>query len=105
MFTFIKQLFGFDKPTMKEAGVQLEQATYKVPESVATTPMPLVVEIAPVETPAVIKKPAVAEAKAEPVKKARKPQTPKAVVEKQDAKKAAPVKKTAAKHNPKPKQI
>lgn len=30
MFTFIKKLFGFDQPTMKEAGVQLEQAPYKV---------------------------------------------------------------------------
>jgi len=39
MFTFIKKLFGFDQPTMKEAGVQIEQAPYKVPEPVAPTPV------------------------------------------------------------------
>ena len=96
MFTFIKQLFGFDKPTMKEAGVQLEQAPYKVPEPAATTPIPLAVEVAPVAAPAVIEKPVVAETPAEPVKKARKPRTPKTVVEKPVVKKAAPVKKAAA---------
>jgi hypothetical protein len=100
MFTFIKQLFGFDKPTMKEAGVQLEQAPYKVPEPASTTPIPLAVEIAPVAEslaePVVIEKPAVAETQAAPVKKARKPRTPKAAVEKPVVKKAAPVKKAAA---------
>jgi hypothetical protein len=30
MFTFIKKLFGFDKETMKDAGVQIEQAPYKI---------------------------------------------------------------------------
>lgn len=38
MFTFIKKLFGFDQPTMKDAGVQIEQAPYKVPEPVVVTP-------------------------------------------------------------------
>ncbi len=93
MFTFIKQLFGFDKPTMKDAGVQLEQAPYKVPEPAATTPVPLVVETAPVVEPVTAP---VAEIKEEPVKKARKPRAPKAVVETPVVKKAAPVKKAAA---------
>ena len=98
MFTFIKQLFGFDKPTMKEAGVQLEQAPDKVPEPASATPIPVVVEVAPVAAPVVIEKPVVAETPAEPVKKARKPRTPKVVapVEKPAVKKAAPVKKAAA---------
>ena len=100
MFTFIKQLFGFDKPTMKDAGVQLEQAPYKVPEPAATTPIPMTFDVAPVAeslaSPVVIEKPAVVETPAEPVKKARKPRTPKAVVEKPAVKKAAPVKKAAA---------
>jgi hypothetical protein len=30
MFGYLKKLFGFDKETMKEAGVQIEQAPYKV---------------------------------------------------------------------------
>lgn len=30
MFTFIKKLFGFDKETMQNAGVQIEQVPYKV---------------------------------------------------------------------------
>ncbi len=30
MFKFLKNLLGFDKETMKEAGVQIEQAPYKV---------------------------------------------------------------------------
>ncbi len=42
MFTFIKKLFGFDQPTMKEAGVQIEQAPYKVPEPVTPPPSPVV---------------------------------------------------------------
>jgi hypothetical protein len=98
MFTFIKQLFGFDKPTMKDAGVQLEQAPYKVPEPIAPTHM--VFDVAPVAeslaAPVVFEKPAVVETPAEPVKKARKPRAPKAVAEKPAAKKAALVKKAAA---------
>jgi hypothetical protein len=103
MFTFIKQLFGFDKPTMKEAGVQLEQAPYKLPEPPATTPIPLVVEKSAFEDYADIalaQRPdpvaTVTEVKEEPVKKARKPRAPKAVAEKPVVKKAAPVKKAAA---------
>jgi hypothetical protein len=98
MFTFIKQLFGFDKPTMKEAGVQLEQAPYKIPEPAVNTPIPLVAEVAPIAeslaAPVVVEKPAVVETPAEPVKKARKPRAPKA--EKSTTKKAALVKKAAA---------
>lgn len=30
MFEFLKKLFGFDKETMKDARVQIEQAPYKV---------------------------------------------------------------------------
>ena len=100
MFTFIKQLFGFDKPTMKEAGVQLEQAPYKVPEPAATTPIPMAFDVAPVAeslaAPVVVEKPTVVETQAAPVKKARKPRTPKVAVEKPVVKKAAPVKKAAA---------
>jgi hypothetical protein len=96
MFTFIKQLFGFDKPTMKDAGVQLEQAPYKVPEPIAPTHM--VFDVAPVAeslaAPVVFEKPAVVETPAEPVKKDRKPRAPKA--EKSTTKKAALVKKAAA---------
>jgi hypothetical protein len=101
MFTFIKQLFGFDKPTMKEAGVQLEQAPYKVPEPVATTPIPLVAETSVVtEALAVgsmVQQPTV-ETTTATAKKTRKPRAPKVItpVEKTTAKKAAPVKKAAA---------
>ena len=90
MFTFIKKLFGFDQPTMKAAGVQLEQAPYKVPEPAAPTPIPLVVEPAPVIEPVIEPVTApVVEIKEELAKKARKPRTP-------STKKAAPVKKAAA---------
>jgi len=34
MFKFLKNLLGFDKETMKEAGVQIEQAPYKVEPTV-----------------------------------------------------------------------
>jgi hypothetical protein len=101
MFTFIKQLFGFDKPTMKDAGVQLEQAPYKVPEPAATTPIPLVVETAPVIEPVlapVVESVTAPVVEAAPAKKPRKPRAPKVVVEtvKVATKKAAPVKKAAA---------
>ena len=104
MFTFIKQLFGFDKPTMKDAGVQLEQAPYKVPEPAATTPIPLAVEVAPVaESLAVISivQQPTAETTTTPAKKPRRPRKPRAPkveapVAKPAVKKAAPVKKAAA---------
>jgi len=86
MFTFIKKLFGFDQETIKAAGVQIEQAPYKVPEPVA--PIPLVPEAVPmvaVEKPAPV-------VEAAPAKPARKPRAPKAPV----AEKATPVKKAAA---------
>jgi hypothetical protein len=44
MIGFLKKLFGGDATTNKEAGVQIEQAPYKVPEPAATTPVPLVTE-------------------------------------------------------------
>ena len=98
MFTFIKQLFGFDKPTMKDAGVQLEQAPYKVPEPAATTPIPLVETTLVTEALAVIStvQQPTAETTTAPTKKPRKPRAPKAVAEKPAAKKAALVKKAAA---------
>jgi hypothetical protein len=89
MFTFIKKLFGFDQATMKEAGVQIEQAPYKIPEPAAITPIPMVVE-------SVQESIIVNEQNTNPVthpttKKQRGPK-PKNTV----AKKAAPVKKAAA---------
>jgi hypothetical protein len=101
MFTFIKQLFGFDKPTMKDAGVQLEQAPYKVPEPAAVTPIPLVVETTLVTealaVTSMVQQPAT-ETTTAPTKKPRKPRAPKVVapVEKPATKKAALVKKAAA---------
>lgn len=79
MFTFIKKLFGFDQPTMKEAGVQIEQAPYKVPEPVAVTPTPLVVEPIPVstvETVVVIPEAVVPAAVVEQTRAAVKPKAP-----------------------------
>jgi hypothetical protein len=34
MFGFLKKIFGFDQETMKEAGVQIEQAPYKTEPAV-----------------------------------------------------------------------
>jgi hypothetical protein len=79
MFTFIKKLFGFDQPTMKEAGVQIEQAPYKVPEPVAVTPTPLVVEpisVSTVETVVVIPEAVVPAAVVEQTQAAVKPKAP-----------------------------
>lgn len=103
MFTFIKKLFGFDQPTMKDAGVQIEQAPYKVPEpvvasvtdTVVITPEAvaptlvsdtIVTEVAPVAAmtakPKKSKAPAKAKAVTKPkpvaaVKKTRKPRSKK----------------------------
>jgi hypothetical protein len=111
MFTFIKQLFGFDKPTMKDAGVQLEQAPYKVPEPAPVTPIPLVPEAVNPQCSDSVTQPDGAECKElpkvvdsqitdsvtqAPAKKPRKPRAPKVVAEKPAAKKAAPSKKAAA---------
>jgi hypothetical protein len=98
MFNAIKE-FIFGKPPAAPVNPQITdavtQAPYKVPEPAATTPIPLVVEA---ELPLVqleqVSAPVVAEAA--PVKKPRKPRTPKVVVETQVVKKAAPVKKAAA---------
>ena len=66
-----------------------KSAPYKVPEPVAPTPIPLVVEVA---------KPApVVEAKAEVVTEAVKPAKKAAPAKKPAAKKAAPAKKTTVK--------
>ena len=103
MLDFLKSLFGFSAKPVTVAD-SIPSAPYKVPEPVATTPIPLVVEqVQPV-----------VEAKVDPVsvaldlepidfaaapvttKKPRKPRAPKVVAEKPAAKKAAPVKKAAA---------
>lgn len=90
MLGFLKKLFGLDKETMKGAGVQLEQAPYKVetPQAVGIDvyqPMPTeVVEAKEVE-PA---KPAAMTAKKKP-RGSRKPQGQKPA--------AKPAVKTAAK--------
>lgn len=47
MLSFIKKLFGFSSPAVPE--VQNQSAPYKLPEPAATTPIPLVVEVATVE--------------------------------------------------------
>lgn len=46
MFAFIKKLFGFDEKTLKDAGVQIEQAPYKVEA-------PVVVSVDPTVNPVV----------------------------------------------------
>jgi hypothetical protein len=103
MFTFIKKLFGFDQPTMKEAGVQLEQAPYKIEQPIPAgdiVPQPIIVEgaglVEPAATPVTSQITDAVTQKAEPAKKARKPRAPKVVAEKSAAKKAALVKKAAA---------
>jgi hypothetical protein len=58
MLGFLKKMFGFDEKTLNDAGVQIEQAPYKVSEPVVPTPVPLVVETAPVVVPVVTEKPA-----------------------------------------------
>lgn len=59
MLSFIKKLFGFSSTAVPE--VQNQSAPYKLPEPTATTPIPMVVEVAPVEmaveVPAAAKKP------------------------------------------------
>jgi hypothetical protein len=101
MFTFIKKLFGFDQETMKAAGVQTEQAPYKVEQPIPAhdvVPQPVIVEGAGiVETVAVPQTTNVVTEKPAPTKPARKPRAPKAAPAEQTAvKKAAPVKKAAA---------
>ena len=54
MFGFLKKLFGGDSSTNQAAGVQIEQAPYKVPEPVRAVPVP-VASATVTKTPAVIK--------------------------------------------------
>lgn len=100
MFKSIKE-FIFGKPVEAPA---VESAPYKVPEPVATTPIPLVVEVAPTLVEII---PAGIEATmTAPAKAPRKPRIPKAVSETAVVKKAAPVKKAAAiKAVPKSKKV
>jgi hypothetical protein len=66
MFTFLKKVFGFDNKTMADAGVQIEQAPYKVDTvviepvaapAVAPAPAPAPAPaVAPAPTPAPAKK-------------------------------------------------
>ena len=87
------------------APYKVESSTYTVPEPAATTPTPLVVEEAkvevPVEVPAVVAAPAVAE---KPAKPAPAPKAPKAKVARiVKAEKPTKAKKAADKADTKPK--
>lgn len=103
MFTFIKKLFGLDQETMKAAGVQIEQAPYKVETPVVDladiavvqhTPVVEVASVVVAEAPAPVN-PQITDAVTQaPDKKQRKPRAVK--TEKAATKKAAPVKKAAA---------
>ena len=81
MFGFLKKLFGGDSETNKEAGVQIEQVSYKV------EPPVLVDKVAAVNDQP-IQKP-VQEAPKTEVKPAKKPATKKAAPKKEPAKKPA----------------
>ena len=100
MFNFIKKLFGFDKETMKEAGVQTEQAPYKVEApvvdladiAIAQRPAPAVepapvVEAAPAVEPAPAKKPRKTRAEKPAAEKAAKPKKPAAMTAKKPGRK------------------
>jgi hypothetical protein len=97
MFTFIKKLFGVDQETMKAAGVQTEQAPYKVEQPIPAhdiVPQPIIAEgagivetvAAPEVTNVVTEKPA----SAKPARKPRSSTTKKAAI----VKKAAAIKAT-----------
>lgn len=81
MLGFLKKLFGFDKETMKEAGVQIEQVPYKVEPPVLEDKV-AVVNSQPIEKP-------VQEAPKAAEKPAKKPATKKAPAKKEAAKKPA----------------
>jgi hypothetical protein len=72
MIGFFKKLFGGDATTNKEAGVQIEQVPYKVPEPAATATIPPV-PAPKVEVKVEPKKPAVI--KPAPKKQGAKPAT------------------------------
>jgi hypothetical protein len=57
MFGFLKKLFGSDAQTNQEAGIQIEQAPYKVPAPAEVAPVQAVAEVKPVKA-AAPKKPA-----------------------------------------------
>jgi hypothetical protein len=79
-----------------------KSAPYKVPEPVAPTPIPLVVESAPVVEPTPVVETKVAEPAPAPAKKASAKKAPAkktAPAKKPVVKKAAPAKKTTAKKN------
>jgi hypothetical protein len=98
MFGFLKKLFGFDKETMKEAGVQVEQASapYKVPEP--TTPVPTLVDKVAEVNSKPIEKPVQEAAKPAPAKKrgGRKP-----AAKKETAPKKEPAKRASSSRKPK----
>jgi hypothetical protein len=81
MLKFLKNLLGFDKETMKEAGVQIEQAPYKVEPTVLIDKVAAVnsqpIEKSVQETPA--------------AKPAKKPAAKKAAPKKEPAKKPASI--------------
>lgn len=81
MFGFLKKLFGFDQETMKEAGVQIEQAPYKVETPVQADKV-AEVNAQPVQKP-------VQEAPKAAEKPAKKPAGKKPAVKKEPAKKPA----------------
>jgi hypothetical protein len=93
MFGFLKKLFGFDKETMKEAGVQIEQAPYKAEPPVLKDKV-AAVNAQPVE------KPVAPKVEAEPAKKrgGRKP-----AAKKEPAPKKEPAKKAGSGRSRKPK--
>jgi hypothetical protein len=76
MFGFLKKLFGGDASTNQAAGVQIEQAPYKVPEPVRAVTVP-VAPATVTKTPAVIKA------------SAKKPAAKKSAAKKSAAKKSA----------------
>jgi len=58
MFKFLKSLFGSDAETNKEAGVQIKQVPYKVPEPASETSIPVVTDkVAEVNTQPIEKTP------------------------------------------------
>jgi hypothetical protein len=89
MFTFLKKVFGFDNKTMADAGVQIEQAPYKV-DTVVIEPAPAP---APAAAPAPAKKKRYYAKKTPAAKKA----TPK-----KEIAPSAPAKKPGRKPNTKP---
>jgi hypothetical protein len=82
MLGFLKKLFGFDKETMKDAGVQIEQAPYKVeppePTVVATKPAAMTAKKKPrgprkPQGQKPVQKPAAQPANKQPARRGRKP--------------------------------